>query len=105
MFDAIYVPGGQQSIDTLKQQGDALHFLNEAFRHGKAIAATGEGVDLLKASDIVGADLADQNGQIAADNDVVTTRHGAMEEVSQRFINAIAQHRHWNRAQKERVPA
>jgi catalase len=105
MFDAIYVPGGQQSIEALKQQGDAIHFINEAFRHGKAIAATGEGVELLQASDIVGAELADQDGRIAADNGVVTTRYGSIQDVSQQFITAIAQHRHWNRTQKERVPA
>lgn len=105
MFDAIYIPGGQQSIETLKQQGDAIHFINEAFRHGKAIAAIGEGVELLQASDIVGADLADQDGRIATDNGVVTTRYGSIQDVSEQFIRAIAQHRHWNRTQKERVPA
>ncbi|MBL1177806.1 hypothetical protein [Pantanalinema sp. GBBB05] len=77
----------------------------EAFRHGKAIAATGEGVELLQASDIVGAELADQDGRIAANNGVITTRYGAIADVSQQFITAIAQHRHWHRTQKERVPA
>mgnify|MGYP002785310290 FL=1 len=105
IYDAIYVPGGQQSIETLKMQGDALHFINEAFRHGKAIAAIGEGIDLLTASDMVGAEFAEQNGQIAADQGVVTTRQGSVIELSQRFIQAIAQHRHWTRAQKEQVPA
>lgn len=105
MFDAIYIPGGQQSIDTLKQQGDAIHFINEAFRHGKAIAAAGEGVELLQTSGIAGPELADQNGQIQADQGVITTQHGSIQDVSQQFISAIAQHRHWNRTQKDRVPA
>ncbi|HIK16310.1 MAG TPA: hypothetical protein IGS53_13655 [Leptolyngbyaceae cyanobacterium M33_DOE_097] len=81
------------------------HSINETFRHGKAIAATGEGVDLLQASDIAGAELAEQDGRIATDNGVVTTRHGSIQDVSQQFIHAIAQHRHWQRTQKERVPA
>ncbi|MBE9167172.1 DJ-1/PfpI family protein [Pleurocapsales cyanobacterium LEGE 06147] len=113
VYDAVYVPGGQQSIETLKMQGDVIHFINEAFRHGKArdsllavaIAAMGEGVDLLTASNIAGVELADQNGQMASDKGVITTRHGSIDNVSQEFIRAIAQHRHWNREQKERVPA
>jgi catalase len=105
MFDAVYVPGGRQSIETLKMQGDAIDFLNEAFRHAKAIAATGEGVDLLVASHIAGAELAERDGQIASDRGVVTTRHGSVSDAAGEFIQAIAQHRHWTREQKERVPA
>jgi catalase len=105
LYDAVYVPGGQQSIETLKMQGDAIHFLNEAFRHGKAIAAAGEGVDLLLASNLAGVELAEQNGRMAADKGVVTTRHGTVGDVTGEFIQAIAQHRHWTREQKERVPA
>ncbi|MGV0026735.1 catalase, partial [Phormidesmis priestleyi] len=48
MFDAVYVPGGAKSIEALKTNGEALNFINEAFKHCKAIAATGEGVELLR---------------------------------------------------------
>src|SRR5690606_17313387 len=48
MYDAVYVPGGRQSAAALKAQGDAVHFINEAFRHCKAIAASSDGVDLLR---------------------------------------------------------
>lgn len=27
LYDAIYVPGGKESIETLKMQGDAIHFV------------------------------------------------------------------------------
>jgi catalase len=106
MYDAVYVPGGQQSIEALKQQGDAIHFINEAFRHCKAIAATGEGVELLRASNITGVALAESQGQVQSDKGVVTVPDGSdMESVAQEFTQAIAQHRHWMRAQKEMVPA
>ncbi|GAB6180922.1 hypothetical protein JCM14036_22410 [Desulfotomaculum defluvii] len=40
------------------KQGDAIHFVNEAFKHAKAIGATNEGVDLLTASQIQGVPTA-----------------------------------------------
>jgi len=52
MYDAVYIPGGDKSINTLKMEGDAIHFINEAFRHCKSIGATGDGIDLLMSSDI-----------------------------------------------------
>ncbi len=39
LYDAVYVPGGTNSVGTLAADPDAIHFLNEAFRHCKAIAA------------------------------------------------------------------
>ncbi|NJO42098.1 MAG: catalase [Cyanobacteria bacterium CRU_2_1] len=108
MFDAIYIPGGQQSIEALKQQGDAIHFVNEAFKHGKAIAATSEGVDLLKQSDIAGAVMVEPQSSepMTSRKGVVTALNGAnLSAVAEAFVGAIAQHRHWTRTQKERVPA
>lgn len=81
MFDAVYVPGGRESIDMLKQQGDGIHFVNEAFKHGKAIAATGEGVELLMGSDITGVEIAD--GQVKSDKGVVTS---PMNDAAQNLI-------------------
>src|SRR3984957_1256782 len=37
-FDAIYIPGGKASIETLAGIPDALRFVDEAYKHGKAIA-------------------------------------------------------------------
>jgi catalase len=104
MFDAVYVPGGAQSIETLKQQGEALHFINEAFKHCKTIAATKEGVELLAASNIQGVDLA-KNGSVAADQGVVTGHGANPSKFAQTFIEALKAHRHWMRSQKQQVPA
>ena len=41
LFDAVYVPGGKQSVETLGGEPDAFQFVNEAFKHCKAIAAVG----------------------------------------------------------------
>ena len=105
MFDAIYVPGGKQSIDTLKKEGDAINFITEAFKHCKAIAASGEGINLFELADLKGVNIA-SNGKVGADKGVVTCPSGGdLAQFSQAFIDAIMQHRHWMRTQKEMVPA
>jgi len=103
MFDAVYVPGGSQSVNLLKQQGEAVHFINEAFKHCKSIAATSEGVELLSSGDLAGVNLS-QDG-VQADAGVVTAHQAGLKSASDEFIQAIAQHRHWMRSQKAMVPA
>lgn len=108
MFDAIFVPGGQKSVEALKKQGDALHFLNEAFKHCKPIAATSEGVDLLMSSDIKGVKLAEMGskGEITEEDGVISVRDVTdLTSFNQAFIKAITQHRHWMREEKMQVPA
>lgn len=104
MFDAVYVPGGAQSIKMLKQQGEAVNFITEAFKHCKAIAATSEGVELLSIADLLGANLSSDG--VRSSIGVVTSQHASdLKSISDDFITAIAQHRHWMRSQKEMVPA
>ena len=52
LFDAVYVPGGAASVKALLQKGDAHVFIDEAYKHGKPIAAVGEGMELITASEI-----------------------------------------------------
>ena len=47
LFDAVYIPGGAKAIKALKKEGKYIKFINEAFKHCKAIAADSEGEDLL----------------------------------------------------------
>ena len=107
-YDAVFVPGGKDSLERLKLQGDAIHFLNEAFKHAKPIGAVGEGVDLLLDSSITGVEMADgsSTGQLRSDRGVVTYRDdSALDDFIEHFIEAIAQHRHWDRPKKSQVPA
>jgi len=48
MYDSVFVPGGAKSIETLRKNGRAVHWVREAFGHLKAIGATGEGVDFVR---------------------------------------------------------
>ncbi len=113
MFDAVYVPGGQQSITVLKNEAQAIHFVEEAFKHYKPIAAAGEGVDLLAMANLKGVALANEkspNG-FSSEMGVITYRHdtnrngSGMNTLAQEFVKAIAAHRHWMRTEKEMVIA
>ncbi len=108
LFDALFVPGGAKAVETLKQQGEAVHFVNEMFKHCKPIAALSEGVELLGASRIMGVELAEPGspGRIVADKGVVTARGPVdMDAFMDAFVQAVAAHRHWDREEKGKVPA
>jgi putative intracellular protease/amidase len=89
LFDAVYVPGGASSVAALCGDPDAVAFVAEAYEHGKAIAATGEGLDLLLAcGGALAATKGDRPGVVAG---------AASKAVTDAFLEAIAAHRHWNR--------
>ena len=44
LFDAIYIPSGEEHVKTLAKSGRVVHWVREAFGHLKPIAAVGEGV-------------------------------------------------------------
>lgn len=100
LFDAVYVPGGAKSVAALKGEADAIHFINEAYKHCKAIAASGEGVELVRASHINAAKNPKEK-----DVGVVLSEDGKLQKAADAFIKAVAQHRHWEREQMPTVPA
>lgn len=107
LFDAVYVPGGAESVAALLREADAEHFINEAYKHCKAIAATSEGVDLLRATYAAG-ELQVEKGakELPADasGGLIVSAASDARKVADDFIAAIAQHRHWSREQKGGVP-
>jgi catalase len=105
MFDAVLIPGGVSSSSTLCSLGDAVHFVLEAYKHGKTICAINEGVQLLST---LGFSL-DKNldvttcptpGVLLAD-----ARRSVDGELSREVIAALSQHRHWERANTDAIPA
>jgi catalase len=94
LFDAVYVAGGTASVQTLKQDADAVRFVNEAYRHCKPLAASAEGVELLKAAAYPGAE------DIIGGDGVVTSPDSKVAELAKNFIQAIAYHRFWSRELK-----
>lgn len=100
LFDAVYVPDGKESNGALKAEPDAIHFINEAYKHCKAIAADGAGADFVNRTaagvKIQNEDKADKYNLAAG---VLLNRD------PNEFIKAIAQHRFWEREKKGKVPA
>lgn len=94
LFDAVYVPGGAASVAALGGEADAYHFVDEAYKHCKAIAAVGEGVSFLNDSFA---------GKAEGDKAVVLGKN--VNAAAGDFINAIAQHRNWERETSRKVPA
>ena len=102
LFDAVYVPPGQNSVAALVQSQDAVHFVNEAYRHCKPIAANKDGIELLQAS-YIGNNIrlsADDDQQKEENSSLGVITDGAPDD----FIKAIAQHRFWVR-QSHNAPA
>jgi catalase len=105
LFDAVYVPGGQQSIQMLMKKADAVHFVNEAFKHGKPIAATGEGIELFRSAHLKGVEVGSADGSLNEDKGVLTMGDADTSRMAEALARALAQHRFWDRDQKDMVPA
>ena len=98
-----FVPGGTNSVATIAGEPDAIHFLNEAYRHCKAIAVDKEAMQVIEETafykklpkEISAADALETGIVISSD----------MKELSGVFIKAIAQHRFWDRENSKKVPA
>ena len=96
LWDAVYVPGGAQSIQTLRAGGEAVPFVKEAFRHAKPIGATGEGADLVEAA--IAEDLGGAAPPRASIPGLVLARAGLIAAFPAAFVQAISEHRFWGRS-------
>ena len=94
-YDAVFVPGGAAAVGALCANPAAVRFVREAFSHAKAIGATHEGVELLAAA---GVPVDSSGGGRASDRHGVVTASGArLRDFAARWIDAIKQHRHFDR--------
>ncbi len=91
LFDAVYIPGGAKSVAALMANAKSIHFVNEMYKHCKAIAATGEGLDLIRATSVPSGKDSPQDPALILDE------NGGAAKIAKKFINAIAQHRNWDR--------
>ncbi|OCA88737.1 catalase [Pseudobacillus wudalianchiensis] len=88
VFDAIYVAGGQASVEQMKKNQKAAEFIKDAFKHFKTIGAAAEGGELLVAAGI----------QAGSDPGIVIVHDDKeVKDFSESFIAALAEHRHWSR--------
>jgi len=84
LFDAVYLPGGKESVAMLAVEANAIHFISEAYKHCKAIAADQDALTLLEASYVPGPEAG-----------VIIEKDPAV--LGNKFRAAIAGHRFWDR--------
>jgi catalase len=95
LFDAVYVPGGTNSVATVEAEADAVHFLNEAFKHCKPIAADAGAMQVLEAT-YFSKKIENDEGVIVGEDPT---------QLASEFIEAIKQHRFWEREKPRKIPA
>ncbi|KAL8297339.1 hypothetical protein RB600_002369 [Gaeumannomyces tritici] len=110
MVDAVFIPGGAASVETLARSGRAMHYVREAFGHLKAIGASGEAAGLVETAlalpQVVvssGEEPVESYGVVTVGRvrpeslkEVVTIAKGATGFMEQ-FFHSIAMHRNWAR--------
>jgi len=100
LFDAVYVPGGAEGMASLKTDPAALEFVSEAYKHAKAIAASGTGTELLRNAQILDGSAAPDSKKKqggSRDEAVIVAQGNALDKMVGDFIAAIAKHRNWQR--------
>ncbi|MET0465114.1 MAG: catalase [Chitinophagaceae bacterium] len=103
LYDAVYVPGGGNSVATLAAHPDAIHFLNEAYRHCKAVAADQDALQVLEMTYFY-KKLPSTTDDATAISEGVAIQND-INELSRQFIQLIALHRFWDRELSRKVPS
>lgn len=89
LFDAVYIPHGL-GVASLAEDDHVIEFVNDAYRHCKVIGADGEAVALLSTMPFASKLNSDDSGIIQAEE-------AASQAFVQDFINAMGEHRFWER--------
>ncbi len=106
LYDGLFIPGGKEHIQILSRQGDAIHMINETYKHCKAIGLMSEAVSLLG--------VASLNGIKESKTEEVSTNMGVISlansnditDFNTSFENALRRYRHWEREDNiKHVPA
>ena len=90
LFDAVFIPGGKVSVATLCADANAVLFVKEAYKHGKAIAASGDG-DMLVTTAARSSGASDS--QFQGPGVLLSSGLAVSNEFTKQFVAAIAMHR------------
>jgi catalase len=106
LYDAVVVADGPGSADRLAMNGEAVHYISEAYRHAKTIGAIGHGIALLDQAPTPGAPVVDRSAGLVDAQGVITVagRDGGVPSADDvrlfvaAFVEALARHRHFERS-------
>uniref|UniRef100_UPI00313C2EC2 catalase n=1 Tax=Hydrogenophaga sp. OTU3427 TaxID=3043856 RepID=UPI00313C2EC2 len=98
MFDGVFLPAVATGPDDLCRHPMAQVFVAQAYQHGKTLAASGSGTQLLSLGSglsrpAAGWLLQPSPGVVVSDADVLSVNFTAA------FVAGLAQHRHWQRTE------
>ena len=101
LYDAVVVAGGEAAVATLGADGYAMHFIAEAIKHAKPVAAMGTGAALVGRATANVVTLATTDGPLPNEHGVlgapsVTTE--LPEKFIESFCDLLAGHRIWTRS-------
>jgi catalase len=105
LYDAVVVPCGPESVATLSKDGYAVHFVTEAYKHAKAVAGFGSGVDLLRRAGV--QERLAEGTEIVVEHGVVSStaaEDSLPKEFFDTFAGEVAKHRAWER-RTDSIPA
>jgi catalase len=91
LYDAVVLPRGTGAVARLRNDGRALEFITDQYRHCKPILAMGDGAQLLKAC---GISRSLPGGE--PDSGLIVATANSKDEANA-FVAAIAKHRHFAR--------
>jgi catalase len=103
LYDAVLVAGGEDAVDALIANGEAVHYASEAYKHAKPVGAIGAGVRLLAHAPMNDARFAEAPGDGLVDAHGVVTQAGDdlaagdLSAFAKAFAAAVARHRHFDR--------
>jgi catalase len=95
VFDAVCVFGGTASVAQLQASGDAVHFVREAFKHAKPLAAMAEAGEFLKTAGVLPGATPPAGVSTGTDLPALTAR----------FIADMGAHRRWDRMAQNAMAA
>ena len=102
LFDAVFIPGLENTVNVLCNDANAVLFVKEAYKHGKAIAANGSGISLIDKA-ALSADVA--NGEFKGPGIILEPSENADKAFIARFIGAISKHRFYERPDLDAIVA
>ncbi|SES30806.1 catalase [Pedobacter rhizosphaerae] len=103
LYDAVYVPAGANSVATLEAEANAVHFLNQAFKHCKAIAVDKAAIQVIEASYFFKKLPEKYAAETALEEGVLVSEDPS--KLSDLFAEMISRHRFWDRELPRKVPA
>jgi catalase len=86
LYDGVYIPSGDLSIQDLSMEADVIHFINEAFKHHKTIGYSKPAENIMQVTSIG-----------SYHNDPGVVMHAEGSKIGPTFIKALKAHRHWDR--------